>query len=261
MNRIATGSDIMEALRLAFLKPAQDQSITLSPGLYTQDIVIDRCVQLVCYGAVLKGQLVCSGRHGASITGLTIVNTDAYAVDIMDGSDVHLVDCSFTSEYEVVRIRSASPVLSKCRIFNGLHVGITVYGPRQAEQETGCTTIEDCIVHDNLDGGIAIIKCEAIIRNSIIRCTTECSSCIYISRASGHIYNNILYHAGMQHCESGVETDSGNSGNSGSDDSTICVHSNVVVATQQYVPCVRCESCRIKTRNACPAVPDYPSIL
>ena len=117
MNRIATGSDIMEALRLAFLKPAQDQSITLSPGLYTQDIVIDRCVQLVCYGAVLKGQLVCSGRHGASITGLTIVNTDAYAVDIMDGSDVHLVDLQFHE-----RIRGGSHSLGEPRVVEVSHL-------------------------------------------------------------------------------------------------------------------------------------------
>ena len=183
---VSVGESIQEALNLTLNKNCREPTIIrIPPGVYEESIVIESFVTVQALGASIHGMVTCKGRHAASLVGMEIVNTDGYALQIIDDCDVCVRGCSITSEYEVVHINSSSPTITECGIHDGKFTGITVHNNSQV-------TIDNCVIDGN-HGGIAVIESTADIYKNTITCWHAMYSCIYLCSAKGgYIHENIL---------------------------------------------------------------------
>jgi parallel beta-helix repeat protein len=136
--------------------------IYVSPGFYSEDIIIDKPVEIVGVGPVkeitIEG-LPCllmktdySKVRGLTLMGRSGPDDKAYsAVEIPMGRLV-LENCDITSNSIgciSVHGHKTTPVIKRCKIRDGKHVGIWV-------TDGGEATIEECDIHQNELAGIAI---------------------------------------------------------------------------------------------------------
>lgn len=154
----ADHGSISEAIKAA--KPGT--RIYVSPGFYSENIVIDKPVEIVGAGPVkeivIEG-LPCilmktdySKIRGVSLLGISGPQDNAYsAVEIPTGRLV-LENCDIkSSSIGCIAVHGAktTPVIKRCKIHDGKHVGIWV-------TDGGEATIEECDISHNALAGIAI---------------------------------------------------------------------------------------------------------
>jgi parallel beta-helix repeat protein len=190
----------------AAIKAAQPGTrILVQPGLYTEEIVIDRPLEIVGDGpladVIIQGQegnCLQMGTDYALVRGLTFRcragsrGKQCYAVDITKGQLV-LEGCDVTSDSLAcvgVHGSAAEPVIRRCKVHDGKSAGLFFYDNSQG-------IVEECEIYGNTHAAIAISGgSNPSVRNCKIHDGKQVGVHIYEGAAGTiedcHIYGHIL---------------------------------------------------------------------
>ncbi len=160
----AVGAAHFRSITQAVQNAAPGALIHVRPGLYHEELCIDRPVEIVADGLIdevviesTEGDCILMNTENASVRGLTLRNRSgmrgikSYGVDIPRGRLV-LEDCDITSDSlacVAIHGRDAEPVLRGCKIHDGRSGGVFIY-------EEGKGLIEGCEIFGNGRAGVAI---------------------------------------------------------------------------------------------------------
>jgi len=158
------GTGQYRTLAEAFRNVPDDTRVLVRPGVYRENLVLDRRVELVGDGPTVdiiieSTNATCirlTANHG-TLRGLTLRSlsrspgTKCFGVDISGGTWL-LEDCDIVSDSLaclVVRGASADPIVRRCQIHDGNGSGVFVHG-------NGRGKFENCDIFGNAGSGVAI---------------------------------------------------------------------------------------------------------